>query len=162
LAAVVLSCGLLAFSGCATAPSGVPGEAAPPSGQPQAGAEQTPARGEVVRPGPETGDAVRGLLAEASRAARDGRLQKTDSLLERALRIEPRNPVLWHYLARLRLRQGRFNEARSMAAKSNSLAGDNTRLQADNWRLIGYCAEQQGDPEAARKANARADSLQSR
>lgn len=162
IAAHVVGFGLLVLSGCATTPTsitGAPSGGTAPSGQPGTGAEQKPAQGEVVRPGPQTSEAVRGLLAQASQAARAGQLQNVDSLLERALRIEPRNPVLWHYLARLRLRQGRFAEARAMAAKSNSLAGDDTGLQSDNWRLIGYCAQQLGDEAAARAANARADQL---
>jgi len=160
--AIIATVVALGLAGCATTPGPGEGAAASSSRPPARGGERTPQGGEVVRPGPQTGEAVRGLLAQASRAARAGHLDTTDSLLERALRIEPRNPALWHYLARLRLRQGRFKEAKAMAAKSNSLAGDNRRLHSDNWRLIGHCDEQLGDAEAARAANARADALQGR
>src|SRR3989344_8042200 len=40
--------------------------------------------------------------------------------LERALRIEPRNPLLWQELARLRLQQGQYQQAEGLAARSNA------------------------------------------
>ncbi|MEJ2154345.1 MAG: tetratricopeptide repeat protein [Desulfobacteraceae bacterium] len=43
--------------------------------------------------------------------------------LERAVRIEPRNPLLWQELARVQLEQGQYRQAENMAAKSNTLAG---------------------------------------
>ncbi len=113
----------------------------------------------VVRPGSGTGTAVHTLLVEASRAARAGHLQMTEALLERALHIEPRNPILWYYLARLRVRQGRFAQARTLAARSNTLAGTAQRLRADNWALIAYASERLGDPHTAQRARARAARL---
>lgn len=72
--------------------------------------------------------------------------------LERALRIEPRNPRLWHELARVRLKQGQFAQAESVAARSNSWAGDDKALRAENWRLIAQSREARGDPEGAKAA----------
>ena len=40
--------------------------------------------------------------------------------LERALRIEPRNPSLWHELAGVRLLEGHYEQADSLAQRSNS------------------------------------------
>ena len=114
---------------------------------------------ETIEPAPATGQAVLALLSEARSAARSGHLQTSGSLLERALRIEPRNSVLWYYLAKMRLKQGSFEQAASLAAKSNSLSQGDRRLQADNWRIIAHARQRLGDVEGARKAQARANGL---
>ncbi len=72
--------------------------------------------------------------------------------LERALRIEPRNPVLWHELARVRLRQRQYQQAEALALKSNSWAGDNRALRAANWRAIGDARVGLGQRDAAQAA----------
>ena len=72
--------------------------------------------------------------ARADAAA--GRLPNAAAALERALRIEPRNPRLWQELARVRLKQGEFEQAESMAARSNSWAGNDSALRAENARII--------------------------
>ena len=50
--------------------------------------------------------AIAGLMQSARDDAAAGRLVQAAATLERALRIEPRNPRLWNELARVRLRQG--------------------------------------------------------
>ena len=96
--------------------------------------------------------AVAGLLETARADSNAGRLAEAAAGLERALRIEPRNPRLWHELARVRLKQGQFAQAESVAARSNSWAGDNRALRAENWRLIAQSREARGDTEGARAA----------
>lgn len=76
--------------------------------------------------------------------------------LERALRIEPRNAALWHELAKLRLSEGQWQQAESLAAKSNGYAGDDHRLRAANWRLIAETRERRNDPAGAQAALQRA------
>lgn len=112
-----------------------------------------------VRPQAGTSKAVLALLAKARQSAMDGQLGRSEAFLERALRIEPRNPVLWHYMAKLRLNQGRLKQAAGLAAKSNSLDRNNKTLQADNWRIIAHARHQQGDVEGAKQAQARVDAL---
>ena len=56
--------------------------------------------------------------------------------LERALRIEPRNPRLWHELAVIRLRQADYGQAESLAARSNTYAGADAELRAANQKVI--------------------------
>ncbi|HIP52484.1 MAG TPA: hypothetical protein EYH03_00535 [Chromatiales bacterium] len=80
--------------------------------------------------------AVRALLEEA-----EGQRQAADYLaavatLERALRIEPRNPLLWNRLAWIRLEQGQYPLASSLAAKSSALAGSDARLKRENSEII--------------------------
>src|SRR6266705_1592722 len=81
-----------------------------------------------------------------------GRLTNAAASLERALRIEPRNPRLWQELARVRLKQGDYAQAESTAARSNSWAGSDNALRAENWRLIAHAREARGDAEGARVA----------
>ncbi len=65
-----------------------------------------------------------------------GRLANAAASLERALRIEPRNPRLWHELARVRLLQGDRVQAETLAARSNTYAAGDAELRAANQRLI--------------------------
>lgn len=81
------------------------------------------------------------------------------STLERVLRIAPHNAELWHSLAVVRLQQHRWDMARNMAAKSNSLATTDRVLQAQNWRLIANSHQAQGNQAAARQAWQRAREL---
>jgi Tfp pilus assembly protein PilF len=81
-----------------------------------------------------------------------GRLANAAASLERALRIEPRNARLWQELARVRLKQGEYAQAESVAARSNSWAGSDNRLRAENWRLIAQAREARGDAAGARAA----------
>jgi cytochrome c-type biogenesis protein CcmH/NrfG len=72
--------------------------------------------------------------AEANRSAGD--FENAASGLERALRIQPRNPQLWHDLAKIRLAQGQGALAEELARKSTVLAEGDERLIADNEALI--------------------------
>jgi len=112
-----------------------------------------------VRPSDSSSQAVLSLLQKARVAAKAGQLEVAEAQLERALRIEPRNASLWHYMAKLRLNQGRLDQAAGLAAKSNSLEHDDRILQADNWRIIAHARYQQGNTNAAREAQTRADAL---
>ena len=101
---------------------------------------------------PSDNTAVIALLSKAKNQSAAGRMDGASADLERALRIEPRNPVLWHELARVRLEQGQYRQAEHMAAKSNMLAGTNRYLLAENWRIIGEARSRRGDPQGAREA----------
>ena len=114
---------------------------------------------EQILPDSRTSKTVLALLDHARSAARTGQLHTAESQLERALRIEPRNAVLWHYMAKLRLHQDRTSEAAGLAAKSNSLAGRNRKLRADNWRIIAHARHQQGDMSGAQQAQQKVEQL---
>jgi Flp pilus assembly protein TadD len=115
---------LLLLAGCATAPEPTPTSVPAP-------VEQAPAP-----QGTRENVAVAGLLESARADAAAGRLVTAAASLERALRIEPRNPRLWHELARVRLQQGEFAQAESTAARSNSWAGNDGVLRSENQRII--------------------------
>jgi len=93
------------------------------------------------------------VLADAARAdAASGKIDAAVASFERALRIEPRNPALWHELAKLRLQQGQYLQAEGLAAKSNGWAGANKTLRAGNWRIIGQARLKRGDYPGAQSA----------
>lgn len=119
----------LALAACA-APQPAPVESAPPGEQPAA----------VTPPPPSStakeSVAVAGLMDSARTDAAAGRLAEAAATLERALRIEPRNPRLWQELARVRLQQADFAQAESLAQRSNSWAGSDSALRAENARII--------------------------
>jgi len=131
------------LAGCATVQS--PGPAPAPGPGPEPAALPEPAAH------PEN-LAIAGLLNGARTDAAAGRLANAAASLERALRIEPRNPRLWQELARVRLKQGDYAQAESTAARSNSWAGSEPALRAENWRLIAHAREARGDAEGARAA----------
>ena len=93
--------------------------------------------------------AIAGLMDGARTDAAAGRLANAAAQLERALRIEPRNPRLWQELARVRLKQGDYMQVEGTAARSNSWARDDPALRAENWRLIAQAREARGDEQGA-------------
>lgn len=101
--------------------------------------------------------AVLALLANAREAQEAGRYGHAASALERALKVEPRNPRLWHRLALIRFRQGRHAEAAALALRSRSLAGGDPDLDSRNWRLTAAARHALGDEEGARAALRRAE-----
>jgi tetratricopeptide (TPR) repeat protein len=104
--------------------------------------------------------AVLALAEQARTESGEGRLANATATLERALRIEPHNPRLWQALARLRLAQGEYGQAEHLAARANTWAGDDPRLRAENWRLIGAARAARGDNAAAAEAAERARKLE--
>jgi tetratricopeptide (TPR) repeat protein len=106
--------------------------------------------------------AVVALLDRAEQQANTGDLDAAAVTLERAIRIDPRNAILWHHLATVRLAEGEAVEAEQLAAKSNSLAAGNHSLQARNWELIAQARRHRNDVAGARAAEQRARTLGSR
>ena len=114
-------------AGCAAPPQG-------PAETPPAPTPEPPAIKENV--------AIAGLMESARSDAAAGRLLQAAASLERALRIEPRNPRLWHELAKVRLRQGDAGQAANLAARSNSFAGSDGALRAANQSIIEQARSQ--------------------
>jgi predicted Zn-dependent protease len=106
--------------------------------------------------------AVVALLDQAEQQANAGELEPAAASLERAIRIDPRNPVLWYHLATVRLSQGESSQAEQLAAKSNSLAAGNQVQQARNWRLIAQARREQNNTSGAADAERRARELDAR
>lgn len=96
--------------------------------------------------------AVVALMDSARNDIAAGKSDSAAASLERALRIEPRNPLLWQELARLRLQQGQYQQAEGLAARANAWAGNDKALRAQNWRLIGEARLKRGDHAGAQAA----------
>jgi len=109
---------------------------------PSPGADGSVAR-QAPRAAAPSGTAVIALLDNAGQQSRAGKLDGAAAALERALRIEPRNPEIWHRLATVRLQQGQFDQAAGLAAKSINLAGNNSDLIARNRALIAQARQRQ-------------------
>ena len=118
---------VLIAAGCATAPE---------PGMPDISVPEASERRESV--------AVAGLMESARADTEAGRLSTAAASLERALRIEPRNPRLWHELAQVRLKQGEYAQVESLAARSNAWAGSDSTLREDNQRLIEQARQAAG------------------
>lgn len=104
--------------------------------------------------------AVVALLDRAEQQHQGRDLEATAVSLERALRIEPRNPLLWQRMATVRLEQGQWEQAMQMAARSNSYAGRYGGLRARNWRIIAEARRAQGDVQGAADAELKASQLE--
>lgn len=91
-------------------------------------------------PPQEAPPAMNPITADFSRQAdeqvRQGRADLAAATLERGLRIAPKEAILWSQLAEIKLQQQQYLQARSLAAKSNSLAGSNTTITEKNHWII--------------------------
>ncbi len=96
--------------------------------------------------------AVLALLQTADVKTQSGEFEAAVANLERALRIAPRDPLLWQRLALLRLQQGRYAQAEHLAAKANAMAGSDTAIRARNWQIIAQARDLQGNSAGARAA----------
>lgn len=157
----LLLLGPLLLAGCVSAPP--PRPEAPPPEPPQPVRPAPPAplppaqplprpqppASSVIRPGPPPSapplsatppptqmSATGSLVALADRQAAAGDYASAAAQLERALRIRPQDPVLWQKLAWLRLQNGDFEQAATLASRSDSLAGNNAAVREQNRRIV--------------------------
>jgi predicted Zn-dependent protease len=107
-----------------------------------------------------SGAAVLSLLRSAQSARAAGQYGQAAGSLERALRIEPRNYFVWSTLADTYLRQKNYDQAESVAQKSNSLGRGNVYVEQENWRVIRDARNANGNAAGAAEAQARMDAIQ--
>ncbi len=122
----------------------VDGKSQPLPPAPDIQTERLP-KGQVMSP------AAQGLLASAQQQLDSSNWEGAANYLERALRIEPRNPVLWERLATVRYQQRDFQQAIQLAAKSNTLVGPNIALRRQNWYLMANAYGLLGDNDNEQK-----------
>ncbi len=103
--------------------------------------------------------AVGALVVAANQSDQKGNVQSATTTIERAIRIEPRNPTLYYKLALLRLKESRPRLAEDLAKKSALLASNDTRLKKHSWLLIAKAREMQKNFEGAKEAKAKADAF---
>lgn len=92
------------------------------------------------------------LLDDADIFASKGQSEKAAATIERALRIKPKNALLWHRLAVVRLQQQQWQQAIAMARKSNALAANNNTLKSENWGVIATAYDNLGNKQKANEA----------
>ncbi len=95
-------------------------------------------------------------LTDAARTAEaDGDPDRATILLERALRIEPRDPELLQYMAEVQLDKEAWDQAENYASRSFDVGPRVGELCQRNWRTIALARERQGRDDAARRARER-------
>lgn len=136
---------------CAMAPEGEPDRET-------AAVEQALDPGEVIEHGVDN-EAIALLWAQAEEARADGDMERAIQAIERAVDVEPGDPVLWSRLAELRLHAGAAATAEDLAARSSSMAPDHRLLRYRNWLIIEAARRAQGDEAGADAARARLERL---
>lgn len=99
------------------------------------------------------------MISDADRSSGAGNLDSAASVLERGLRIEPRNATLMYKLAEVRLKQSNPKLAEDLAKKSALLAGSDNALKKRCWLLIAQARKMQGDRVGANEALLKAEDL---
>lgn len=89
------------------------------------------------------------LVTQSRTLAAHGDLDGASSTLDRALRIEPSNPLLWVERGRLRLAENDAHQAEGCARKALALASGDRSAEAQAGRLLADSLRVQGrNPEA--------------
>jgi predicted Zn-dependent protease len=101
--------------------------------------------------------AVLALLEDADTRSKAGDIEGAVVTIERALRIDARNPVLTYKLAMLQLHLSKPRLAEDLAKKAALLSAGDKKLKKQSWLLISEARRQQqnllGAEEARLKAN---------
>jgi hypothetical protein len=127
----------------AVPPPGEPGASANPPGAPPAPRPPLTPREHRFSP------ATRALVTQAQTLLARGDIDGASSTLDRALRIEPSNPLLWVELGRVRLVESDAHQAEACARKALALATGDRSTQAQAGRLLADALKAQGrNPEA--------------
>jgi Tfp pilus assembly protein PilF len=159
-AMAAVTCGAL-LSGCPSlrspppfpqnSASGEPGTAQPPAAVPPGAAR--PAREFHL------GAAASSLVGQAHKQSASGDYGLAAATIERAMRIEPDNPLLWIELGRVRLTAGDNRQAESMGRKALAMATGDPRAQSASWRLIADALRALGRNDEAVQADRHANGL---
>jgi tetratricopeptide (TPR) repeat protein len=105
------------------------------------------------------GPAATALVGEAHAQERGRNFGVAAQTLERALSIEPHNPLVWIELGRENILAGNPAQAYGMGRKALYLASGDPRTQARAWQLIAAALREQGRNGAAYAAEEKAAAL---
>ncbi len=165
LTAVITAASLSACALRGPLPPGAPGPSPSGTAQPAPPTPEQPSPAPPERPAAPAprqfhlGPAASALVTQAHTQSGGGDYGQAAATLERALRIEPDNPLLWIELGRVRLGENNAAQADAMGRKALALATGDGAAQAAAWRLIADSLRALGrNPEAA-EADGRAGSL---
>lgn len=144
-----------------SAPAGAAGAAA---AAPSAPGPQEPSPAQSPPPGPPPrafvlGPAATALIGEAHAQEQSGNFAIAGQTLERALGIEPRNPLVWIELGRENILAGQPAQAYGMGRKALYLATGDSHAQAAAWELIAAALRAQGRNDEAYVAEEKAVAL---
>lgn len=103
--------------------------------------------------------AILRLIADANTSSKAGNFVASVVTIERALRINPRNPVLIYKLAQLRLKQSKPRLAEDLAKKAALLAAHDKNLKKRSWLLVSIARSKQKNYHGAREAKSKADKI---
>ena len=105
---------------------------------------------------PALGAASRALVDQAKVQAGSKNFTVAAGSIERALRIEPDNPLLWIELGKVRQAEGNFVQAENMGRKALSMSTNAPRAQSTAWSLIADSYRSRGKNAEARDADLKA------
>ena len=115
---------------------------------------------ERARTAPATlGPASRALVSQAQLQRKKGDLPGATVSLERALRIEPNNPLLWIEMGRLRMDQRNYAQAENMGRKALAMSVGDDQTQSAAWLLISDSLRARGKNPEAQDALERSQAL---
>ncbi len=100
-------------------------------------------------PAPQTTAATLALVSAARTAMADAQHDSAIVYLERAVRIEPRNPELWIELSAAHLAQGNLAAANQHVRKAIALAAQDTALTRRAWLQMADIREAEGNASEA-------------
>jgi tetratricopeptide (TPR) repeat protein len=168
-----IAAAMLALAACTTPPPYTPAPRPTPVPPPQ---EQTPAETQPV-PQPEPpaeqpqplpppvvrepalSPASRALVGQAQAQMASKNYAVAASSIERALRIEPDNALLWIELGKVRQAEGNYVQAENMGRKAASMSVNAPRANSAAWSLIAESLRARGKNVEAQAAQARANGL---
>ena len=100
--------------------------------------------------------AVDELMASATQAEQAGEADRAAMMLERALRIQPRDPELLQQIAEIKLQQGEYEQALNFAVRSYDVGPKVGEICSRNWSTIALAKERLQDNPGAAEAEQRA------
>jgi tetratricopeptide (TPR) repeat protein len=100
------------------------------------------------------GPATQSLVAQAHAQVARGELPGASTTLDRALRIEPQNPLLWIELARLRLAENDARQAEACSRKALALSSGDPNARAQAGRVLADALRAQHRNQEARELEA--------
>ena len=100
--------------------------------------------------------AVKELLADAGTAEITGDYNQAVVLLERALRIQPRDPEILQQMAEVQLQKKDYEQALNFAVRSYDIGPRVGEICDRNWRTISVARDHLGDRNGSVKAEQRA------
>jgi len=134
---------------------------APEAAQPPA----PPSIPEQPRPPPKQfhlSPATAALVAQAHKQEAAAAYEPAAATIERALRIEPENPLLWIELGQVRLSENNASQANSMGHKALALATGDAQAQSSSWHLIADTLRALNRNQEAAEADRKAAALSPR